>query len=62
MEKHFSIRKLDGGFVVDYSSDNEDGVNTKIVRKLSEVVALVKAHLAEPATVTSGGVEIVNNA
>ena len=59
-EKYISIQKLDGGFIIEYNDETSD--HRKIVRKLSEVVALVKEQLKEPATVTSGGVEIDINA
>ena len=58
-KKYISIQKLNGGFIIEYNDETSD--HRKIVRKLSEVVALVKTQLAEPTIVTSGGIEIDSN-
>lgn len=44
-EVNISVEKVDGGFIV--YINKEDFNRRLIVRKLSEVVALVKEHLAD---------------
>jgi hypothetical protein len=48
-EVNISIEKIDGGFLVYVNA--EDKSFRKIVRKLSEVVAIVKQEMAGPAAV-----------
>lgn len=49
-EVNFSVEKIDGGFLVYVNSLEEPGFR-KIVRKLSEVVAILKEAMAGPAAV-----------
>jgi hypothetical protein len=47
-EVNFNVEKIDGGFIVQTS--NYTGGSRKIVRKLSEVVALLKAAMVDEVT------------
>lgn len=47
-EVGFNVEKVDGGFIVYIS--NADNSTRKIVRKLSEVVALLKAAMVDEVT------------
>jgi hypothetical protein len=47
-EVNVSIEKIDGGFLVCGSSSVKDF--RKIVRKLSEVVAIIKEMMTDPVT------------
>jgi hypothetical protein len=47
-EVSFYVEKIDGGFIIGVNTANES--SRKIVRKLSEVIALLKAAMIDEVT------------